>query len=71
VHCGVCRRTLRVKLWQGPGPFVTTPDDIEGIALICGDCGQFYCAECATPDQSYLPTCDDCRLPGGVTFMLG
>ncbi|SOD64421.1 hypothetical protein SAMN06297387_116145 [Streptomyces zhaozhouensis] len=68
VPCARCDRRLRVAL-QSPSSVTVSHDGaLDGIVLVCADCGRLLCATCAlaASDNPYLPRCDGCR--GNVTL---
>ena len=68
VDCAVCGRTLRVKVFESTEVAVAVQGELDGIALICGDCGRLHCVDCAAPGGSPRPTCHWCQRPDSVTI---
>src|SRR5882672_8571507 len=47
VQCTLCSAPLTVKLFDDPSRLIVGREDaMQGLALICADCGQLLCAAC-------------------------
>ncbi|GHJ02922.1 hypothetical protein TPA0906_47870 [Streptomyces olivaceus] len=68
VTCGRCAGELGVRLQSQSSVTVSHDGALDGIALICTECGRLICRDCAlaASDNPYLPKCHHCG--GGVTI---